>query len=168
MSLTILEGPDGGGKTTLAAALKALDPPGTTVIHHGSYAGQEGITELYMSSIQLAKSTKVVLDRSWLSERIYGDVYRNGMNRLGSAGETWLSMTASDFGAVVVLCLPSYQQCYTTFTSRIAGEMLDTTRQLQQVYGGYARQNWKHIPVIEYDYTLDTFQSLLKRMEKLR
>ena len=107
--IIILEGPDGGGKTTLAETLRAqLQSNGMThVIKHGPYKGvqSEDLCKIFFRSMSqaLTYDDHVIMDRSWLSEPIYGNVYRKGENRVDMPRRRMLERVALSRGAVVVL-----------------------------------------------------------------
>ncbi|CAB4142502.1 hypothetical protein UFOVP1414_52 [uncultured Caudovirales phage] len=156
--LTIFEGPDGGGKTTAAKEYATLTS--AQYIHHGSYKGLEDIGIKYVESIlpALVGCYDVVLDRSWHSEKIYGDAFRNGADRLGDRVNA-LNELANMCGAVVILCLPPLENVLKTFNSRRGVEMLQSQKQMEQVYADYSRkfsrltnENFQ-LEVVCYDYT---------------
>ena len=169
--IIILEGPDGGGKTTLAETLRAqLQSNGMThVIKHGPYKGvqSEDLCKIFFRSMSqaLTYNDHVIMDRSWLSEPIYGSVYRKGENRVDMPRRRMLERVALSRGAVVVQCQPDFEVCAKTFMSRIDDEYLDTIGQLKQVYDEYEQLPQRTcLPVIQYDYTSGTLSELLQQL----
>lgn len=83
--IIILEGPDGGGKTTLA---KELMRHGWTLRHEGPPPKGVDVLEHYKGILwnSMLSSSNVVHDRLWLGERIYGPIAR-GVDGLGAEGE---------------------------------------------------------------------------------
>lgn len=77
--LIILEGPDGGGKTTLAKTLVRMFK-GKYL--HMTYRFKEHQflyhTAMLKHAIDCSVKQLVILDRTWLSESVYADVYRGG------------------------------------------------------------------------------------------
>lgn len=138
----ILEGPDGGGKSTLAAQLERQLAGPVITTHHGPYR-EDGATvwRRYLTSMLTAYAdlAHVVLDRSWLSEPIYGAVYRGGANRIDAAERRMLERVALGRSAGLVLCRPGWAACEASFRARkeVGGEMLDDTAQLRAVYDAY-------------------------------
>ena len=75
--IIVLDGPDGAGKTTLAKYLQG---------HYGAkyidmtYRWKKNQFEYHTAAIhhaiQLSQKQLVVIDRWWMSENIYADVYR--------------------------------------------------------------------------------------------
>ena len=156
--LTIFEGPDGGGKTTAARQFAELT--GAKYIHHGAYKGEVKIGRHYVESIlpALHGCQDIVLDRSWHSEKIYGDAYRNGEDRLGKRAAD-LTILGNMCGAVMVMCLPPLAKVLKTFNSRRSQEMLSNDDQMSEVYFAYkfskfgqTVDNSSNIVVV-YDYT---------------
>ena len=162
--LVILEGPDGGGKSTVAQALSAKHR--MRVIHHGPYKGEDGnsIGAHYVASMFAYDDDKpggVILDRSWLSEPIYGTVFRGGEDRIGLGRQRAIERIALTLGAVVVLCLPPLAVCLNTWRERRGEEMLEHETQLTNVhtiYGGLGERTNMH--VIKFDYTRDDVDML--------
>lgn len=158
--LYILEGPDGGGKTTLGKELSArLSVP---VDNHGPYKGEQQIWKHYFDSMIPAYSGErdVILDRCWLAEPIYGEVYRDGLNRVEHWQQRILEYVARECSAVIIWCLPPYQKCLDAFNGRREQEMLDSTEQLKRVYDLYwiasGRMANGRIISVNYDWTRES------------
>lgn len=169
--IIILEGPDGGGKTTLAETLRSRlqNNQMTHVVKHGPYKGvtSEDLCKIYFRSMTqaLTYDDNVIMDRSWLSEPVYGYVYRNGVNRIDMPRWRMLERVALSRGADVVQCQPDFEVCANTFISRREDEYLDTIGQLKAVYDEYEQlQQHTCIPVIHYDYTRDALSELLEQL----
>jgi hypothetical protein len=151
--LWILEGPDGSGKSMLAAEL-ARD--GARVIHCGPFARiTHGLGRLYLEAMlpALQGFTDVVLDRSWLSEPIYADAFRHGHRRLAPADLRMLERVAARCRTVVVRCLPPLGTCLTSYRGRRVSEYLQREEQLAAVWRAYAAGMKTTLPVVDYDYT---------------
>src|SRR5437588_714545 len=72
-STIVLEGSDGVGKTSIAKIL--ADEHKFTLIHSPLTSNRVGLVEHYRGILHL--SGNLVLDRSFLSEAVYGPVFRN-------------------------------------------------------------------------------------------
>lgn len=146
MTCIILEGPDGAGKSTLAAAFeRRLIGRGvaTTVVksQHGPYLGEDDIAGHYLDDLASAWAVRHtgaawLLDRSWISEAIYGPLVRNS-NRIDVARRRALERVGLAVGAAVVLCLPPYETCLGAYLTRKQLEYLPSESLLKQVYDGY-------------------------------
>jgi hypothetical protein len=132
--LFILEGPDGAGKTTLATRIAKIF--GAQYIHHGSYRNVKSLGKVYVDSLMLAVQgqTPVVLDRSWLSEPIYADVFRGGKDRLGPEGVRFLNRLALRCRAFVIRCLPPFDVVEKNVAATRADEHHNDLMALRQVY----------------------------------
>jgi thymidylate kinase len=166
--IVILEGPDGGGKTTLAERLRQLLQKDrmTHVVKHGPYADMntEDLCRTYFRSMTqaLTYDDHVIMDRSWLSEPIYGAVYRDGKDRIDMPRRRMLERVALSRGAVVVHCQPDLSLCVDTFRMRKGEEYLDNTEQLGAVYEAYETLPQRTcLPVVHYDYEKDTLEALV-------
>jgi hypothetical protein len=142
--LLIFEGPDGVGKTTLAKALaEHID---AAYVHHGSYPeiDNEDLANCYAVSIAPAALgvRDVVMDRSWLSEKPYGLVFRNGRDRLGSKFDALEGFAAQTTQALVIRCDADWQRCSMNFEQRRSHEYLDDAVQLFKVWRWY-RESFK-------------------------
>lgn len=155
MSLTIFEGPDGAGKTTLIAAWqRRLEGKGqkTRVTAHGTYLGVRDLAPVYLEDCVRALSGEAVLmDRSWLSEAVYGPIMR-GENRIDVASRRMLERAALAASAVVVRCLPPFETCRKNYLARKHLEYLPNDHYLRAVYDMFTKQSCDLQSVI-FDYT---------------
>jgi hypothetical protein len=158
--LTIFEGPDCSGKSTVAMAFQQTQGLGARLIHHGPYKQVDGgqLPRVYVDHMipMFLGYEAQVWDRCWLSEPIYGQAYRDGQDRIGRINQRHLERFALRHGAVVVLCLPPWETVKEKWEERHAegGEMLDKLSQLEQVYEGYRNlPKTTSLPVVNYDYT---------------
>ena len=167
--IIILEGPDGAGKSRLCDELRLVLSKDrlTHIFRHGPYKdiSSEDLCKIYFRSMSqaLTYDDHVILDRCWLSEPIYGAVYRKGANRVDRQRQRMLERCALSRGAVVIRAQPPLDVCITNFLSRKDLEYLDNTQQLTDVYDMYERlvvDKQTDLPVIHYDYTQDTITDL--------
>ena len=172
--IIILEGPDGAGKTTLSESLRQRLQSShmVHVVKHGPYKGvaSEDLCRIYFRAMTpaLTFNDHVIMDRSWLSEPIYGEVYRNGDNRIDMPRRRMLERAALSRGAVVIHCQPDFEVCAKAFSSRTEDEYLDNLAQLQQVYDGYETLAQRTaLPTIHYDYTQDSIDDVLDKLHTL-
>lgn len=112
--LIILEGPDGGGKTTLAKALIRANGGFGHRIHN---IKRKNMWAYHLATARLAdfwlrRHELVVVDRWWPSEFVYGRVYRGGA--CYPATGRYFDRLANTLGGVYVACLPSLETCLET------------------------------------------------------
>jgi thymidylate kinase len=92
-----LEGCDGTGKTTIACNL--AERHGYTVLHSARPPDAIDLAERYRSI--LARPGKIALDRSFISELVYGPV-KYGRSRLSAPDAAELAFRLADRGGVLV------------------------------------------------------------------
>ncbi len=170
--VTILEGPDGAGKTTLGERLlsKFSDSlPEHAVVNHGPYAGEERIFDRYAEPLVSSSSDYQLFDRSWIAEPIYGQAFRGGANRISVGQRRMLERLAFTRSAVVVLALPPFASCKRSFLSRKGAEYLETADQLRQVYDLYVGiSRYTSLPVVLYDYETMNFSYVARLIDDAR
>lgn len=135
--LTIFEGPDGGGKSTLARQF--AQATNARYVHFGSFPNVQDLARFYVEGMMpaLLGYQDVVFDRSWLSEWPYGVAFRDGKDRIGHARRRTLERLALRCGAIVVKCLPHVETCLANYRSRKEIEMLENEDQLRHVHYCY-------------------------------
>jgi len=110
----ILEGPDGAGKTTLARAIHERfgDPAqALTSYRHLTYVAEPRVSLRQMlDSLQWAEERwqagqLSLIDRHWVSECLYDQVYRRGLSPVSRFAYVMDALFARQRG-VYVLCLP--------------------------------------------------------------
>jgi thymidylate kinase len=170
--ILLLEGPDGAGKTTLSEKLRQhfSDNKMVHIVKHGPYkdVSPEHLCRIYFRGMSpaLTFDDHVIMDRSWISEPIYGNVYRGGANRIDLPRRRMLERAALSRGGIVIHCQPTFEACAKAFESRPEEEYLDNVKQLKEVYDEYeALPLLTSLPVVHYDYERDTIDELLERIE---
>lgn len=163
--LLLVDGPDGAGKSTLISQLEELYP-GLSTTHHGPYKGATGreLGAFLMSSMRPAfTNVMTVVDRSWLSEPIYAEVFRKQESRLDAALTRMLERSALTQGGVIVLCLPPFERCREAFMSG-REEMMSSVDDLRRVYDRYALGPATSLPVVKHDYTSESVADLMAKV----
>lgn len=107
--LIILEGPDAVGKTTLAKAIvKRCD--GHYI--HMTYFKNMNVWKEHgkglMKAVAMSSKKLVVLDRHWMSEQVYGSVFRDGPVPPHAA--RMMDRVILKHAGLYVMCLPSTKQ----------------------------------------------------------
>ena len=153
--ITIFEGPDGAGKST--AAKWFAEKTGARYVHLGAFPGvSDGLPRLYVEAMlpALQGYQAVVLDRSWLSEPIYGAAFRDGRTRIDRINRRLLERVAMRSRAQVVRCLPPWEIVRENYEHNKDNEMLSSTAQLKVVYDDYVKLPADtDLPIIDYDYS---------------
>lgn len=166
-TLTIFEGPDGGGKTTLAKHY--AQRIGARYVHFGPLPGVgHDLPRLYAEAMlpALTGDCPVVFDRSWISEAPYATVCRGGYNRVHPVAARLLERLAFRCRAAMVLCLPPLDAVRQSYQSRHAREYVGRVEQLERVYHHYARIT-SGLPMVRFDYTQHADVSYETRVERL-
>ncbi len=158
--LTLLEGPDGAGKTTLAEWLvEQYDECG--IDHHGPYAGEKSTAHRYFPSVAQAWTTNIIMDRGWQAEPIYSrnaDAERRKLgDRIGVAFRRMLDRCALTAGGVFVVCIPPRDVAWNNWLRRKGREYIQQEAAFHRIWEGY----WgflngglrTDLPVIHFDYT---------------
>lgn len=152
-TLTIFEGVDGSGKTTAAKAY--AEGIGAEYVHFGNYPDivDNELSRVYLRAMEalIVERKHVVFDRSWLSEKPYGIVFRGGLYRMHENAAAELEGYAMMFDPIVVFCDPGLETCLENYRSRRQLEMLENEEQLTQVYHLYKTQRTL-IPAVVYNY----------------
>lgn len=147
----VLEGGDGVGKSTLADLL--VTHHDFIAVHSPRTPDHENLIERYRKL--LARPGRLVLDRSFISELVYGPLYR-GQSRL-----TWhqalelAGIVSARNGVFLHLTAPA-----ATVQSRLAARDgqapgLDTITELADAYHSVFRVLASHAPVLTYDSTTE-------------
>lgn len=152
--LTIFEGPDGAGKTT--AALKFAADTGARYVHFGPlFHVSTGVARMYVEAMMpaLLGYQDVVFDRSWLSEKPYGDAFRQGQDRMGPWGRAMLERLAMRCATIVVKCDPGWDTIINSYENRgDREEMLTNGKQLWEVYDAYDKMKTSLL-TLRYNFT---------------
>ncbi len=159
--LTILEGPDGGGKTTLAktafrhAYYEHCGPPPLPASRTGWNPAFRQYLEVVLQAAMRPEDT--VFDRLMYGELIYGPLLRGD-----SSFQWWhvrmLERVLLSYQGLVVFCLPEYKACLNTWNARRAEELVDNADTLEQIYAAYQGIILRNsLPHVVFDYETDGF-----------
>lgn len=140
--VVVIDGPDGGGKSTLA--LRLQDEFGFSYRHEGPPPPDTDALLYYRSVLfdavlESLAGKGVVLDRFALGERVYGPLIR-GKDTLGEAGWKAIRDDLDAIGAVRVLCLPAYEVCHRAWDrrARAGEEMIRAEERFRATYDAWA------------------------------
>lgn len=161
--LFIFEGCDGCGKTT--AAKEVAEQFGAHYVHFPALPRvKKGLARMYVEAMlpALLGYQDVVFDRSWLSETPYGQVFREGLDRLTLADRRMLERLAMRCGATVIHCLTDWSHVVGNYRKRKGQEMLRNEAQLRDVYNLYGKMR-AHLPLVSYDFKQDSLEDAIGR-----
>lgn len=166
--VVVLEGPDGGGKSTLAAAFK--QECGYDVRHEGPPpVDRAGLFEYYVGRLTLHLASTfmapgLVLDRFALGERVYGPLLRD-QDRLGPRGWQRVRDVLDTTGALRVLCLPPRDICLRAWRAgKISkGELFASEDTFHRTYDAWVHLRYDPGQLV-YDWTREGAQSALLRL----
>lgn len=178
--IILLEGPDGAGKSTTGVLL-AKKISGV-YIHNNQYSKIDyGIDLVNLFYHQMIYATKlsyqmdtsvkkfipIILDRSWISEMIYGQVYRLHP-RIEQLENKFLTDIFNSLNSVVVNFRPPLDIVLSNFQSNIQEQLLQNTQDLEKIYNMYSTSNLQTYSnvIIEFDYTTQILDELVNKLEK--
>jgi thymidylate kinase len=171
--LLILEGPDGAGKST-AGVLLAKMLSGVYIHNNETRAVKDSIDLFSLFSSQFEYADKlfdlayfpVIIDRTFISEEIYGPVFR-GTSRLSIQHSSTLLTDLKASRHVVVNFRPPLDTVLENFTQSQDAQMLKDPAHLVQVYHRYSTLRLEAYSnrIIEYDYTNHDLMSLKEAVE---
>jgi thymidylate kinase len=145
----VLEGCDGVGKTTLAAALAARH--GYTIVHATRTPEGTDLFAKYRSI--LTRPGPLVLDRSFVSELVYGPL-EHVRSRLTFHDATRLAVGVAERGGVLVHLTGQPEQIAARLLARDGrAPPLQHIRALTTAYVGVFTDLAAHAPVITIDTT---------------
>lgn len=132
----ILEGPDGGGKTTLARHLH--EKYGYLIAKTSQPKEGEDLFTSYTTSLLNAIGSwrPVVFDRHYLGESIYGPIMRNA-DLLGLRGKRLIERLLVSRGVHLVLCLPTWEKLLQAWKDKNGDDYLRTEEQLGKINNAY-------------------------------
>ena len=171
--IILLEGPDTGGKTTLANRL--AEKYNGWIMHATWDKDKDGEMDFYLNSqlsaaIDLAEHQLVILDRHWMSPLVYSKVY----DQKGVSDEGWyeiIKQSFVDLNIPTIICLPDRETFVDHFNNVRAkrSEMFDDSKILQ-VYDAYEKL-WMDggVNCICYNFKTDSkhIQNCLEHIRRL-
>jgi len=147
--LIVLEGCDGAGKTTLAAAFASRY--GYAIVHATRTPEGEDLVAKYR--VILARPGRLVLDRSFVSELVYGPLER-GHSRLTFDQAARLAAAAAQRGGILVHLTGQPEQIASRLLTRDGhAPALPRIRALTAAYTDVFTRLADHAPVITIDTT---------------
>jgi len=154
MSLTILEGIDKVGKSTLA---KQFQANGFTLIKVSQPKTSQPFQEYVELISRLSTNRNYVLDRFYLGELAYGQVYR-GKSRLSPIQQFYLEQLLFKFNPLLVYCWLDYNELAYNFTkdNEETTKLQDVPKLDRLFRDGFQRSL---LPKILYNYNHDKIKT---------
>ena len=119
--IIILEGPDASGKTTLATDLRKYYESQDQAVQYLHLRARKNV--LAFQTVALLKAFAfdgiTVIDRHWLSEEIYGAVYRSSAPSSFSQARTCFDLLLN-VPTIYVMCTPEPHQAVKSFHDTVA------------------------------------------------
>lgn len=160
--ITILEGADGCGKTTLAQSQAFADH---LYQHQGPYTKDPMVETLARVKIT---PKPVLFDRLHLGERVYGPVYRNA-DMLGAVRQRMLERVLLSYETAVALMVPAYEDALRAWRERSerGEEMLTEEEHFRAVYEGFKELD-THLPMIVVNPFVETAEDIRDFLDQVR
>jgi thymidylate kinase len=161
--IIVLEGPDRGGKSTLAHYL--LDKYNFGCYLHATYRPGMDVAQHHHDITIAAKCSNMntVVDRFWISEMVYGSIFRS----------QWYGYDIAEFLETLlcpkytVFCLPSYDKWIETFKRDIETEMFKDIEKMEMIYKQYEKnynELKKRCDIMLFDWTEETLDNVANRI----
>lgn len=145
--ITIVEGPDCCGKTTLTARLvkefgytevihNGIPPDGNLCEHYGEQLYLAKQRELLATGHDLCEST--IFDRQFLGEFIYGPLMRPKVKPRLLNIHLWNRLMAS-WDIKLIICLPAKQQMMLNYKKRVLMEYVQEEEIISKIYDQFTQ-----------------------------
>lgn len=166
----IVEGPDGGGKSTLIREL--AQQTGVPIAERASRSETGPIESLfnwYAADLALPPTARIYDRHPLISEPIYAPIARGVEPQTPFDDPEWLEINRRTMAtrALLVVCLPPLWVVKTNVKRTTRGQMPGVEANIVKLWNAYdaVRRSWSAHRVITYDYTNhDTSPYLRLRM----
>ena len=154
--IIVLEGPDGAGKSTLAAEFVRR---GFRLAHHDvpPEPGEDKF-ERYIQLIEAVGDENVIFDRFAPTEYVYSHVLRPDQIQITVEHVRLINRLLYAKGCLTIFCLPPYETDEANWRARHADELVKNPDQMKLIYYAYGRlrsAEYSYLNAIAYDYTRD-------------
>lgn len=163
--IILLEGADGTGKTTLAKAIEARCK-NSVYLHNGLYPNMwNSHLECVKEAVKLSREHVVIIDRLWISEQIYGTVFRGGPAY--NLGARCLDRVLQRFNCLTVVCARNNMPKHLKHFEELKETREEKFQQMEEVavrYLDLARGNMA-VGMDTYVEQLSAFQDFSSRLD---
>ena len=146
----VLEGPDNGGKSTLA---KRLQRNCGAVIIHSTYRFKGSMYQYHVAqfrkALKVAQSKPVVMDRWWPSEVAYGNTYRDGCEYEEML--PYLQQLGKDYLVSYTFCMPTRWEEYWSWCNRVWKDEDEMYAKDKAAYN-WLWMNYRELALNQYRY----------------
>lgn len=160
----ILEGPDGGGKTTLA---RELEKRGWVYKHEGPPPLGRDQIAYYLERLNesIESENNIVHDRLWLGERIYGRIARNN-DTVGAEGQRLFLRLHTSKRIRQYICLPGMSIALKNYYRKLKDpndylKSTDKFIKIYKLYNDWWRMNGFSVDL--FDYQNNSVDDILNR-----
>lgn len=170
--LTIIEGPDCAGKSTLLDAItsRAFKPLQTRHSEPDAHLSARQKYVRYLSWIRRSFVDPMWCDRAWLSCLIY-DPVMTGKSRLTGHHRRVLERLSLSAEVVQVICLPHWEVCRDQWSKRAkkGAEYVEQEAKFRQIYDLYYEEVFRgRLPTIGYNYVGGGEKTVLDLLPAIR
>jgi len=153
--LIIFEGCDGSGKSTLIEKLTSVVPNNYLVNHNGVYESREIAFATYNAQLNTHSDSQLLLDRSYISELIYGSIIRGEDNsKIKKEVSKLEDRIKLYFKPLIVFCNPPLETVLNVWEGRTVEEYVKRKEKITQIYNEYQLiDKYTSLPIVEFDYT---------------
>lgn len=168
-SLTICEGPDGGGKTTAIQSLlhsKEVNQREYDVVPFGVPATRDTFSEYtkWLNVCRRVEGGNVVHDRSFVGERVYAPIYRPDARGLSDGDFVHLVMQAAYLGAWFHFFIPPVETLRERYAARVSAGKASPLDEEANERVEVIQQAWrKTVEQMEKLYTFVTVHDTSRR-----
>jgi hypothetical protein len=182
--ITILEGPDCSGKTTLAkmgytdAEYIHLGPPPPQVHQpRDEYdpksfpAWQQYTTEIWKATAGNPNMLDFLYDRLMYGELIYGPILRPSATRFNWVYCRMLERVLLGHQTVLIACQTDYDTCVNVWKEQkaVRHELVEKPAEFKRIYDAYTEVfKLSSLPVVSYDFTTDDIETTVKYADTQR
>lgn len=158
--VVVLEGCDGGGKSTLANWLHNTHD--YAIVKTGPPAPAGNLTVTYLDALHAAirEPGRTVFDRCHLGEAVYGPILR-GADRIGVEGLAAIERVIAKHSVRLIICAPPWETLVVGWRGK--EDLVKNEATLRTVYERYLEEA-ERLGIVPYDWTAADAAERLKEV----